>query len=69
MHPTAGSLPAPILEAHLCGFDGDLYGKPLAVWLYHFLRPEQTFSSMDALAAQIASDRAATVRYFETKKP
>ena len=69
VHPTAGSLPAPILEAHLGGFDGDLYGKPLAVWLYHFLRPEQTFSSMDALAAQIASDRDATVRYFETKKP
>ena len=69
VHPTAGSLPAPILEAHLCGFDGDLYGQPLAVWLYHFLRPEQTFSSMDALAAQIAADRDTTVRYFETKKP
>lgn len=65
VHPTAGSLPAPILEAHLCGFDGDLYGQNIAVWLYHFLRPERAFSSMDALAAQIAHDRAETVKYFE----
>lgn len=65
VHPTAGSLPAPILEAHLCGFDGDLYGQKIAVWLYHFLRPERAFSSMDALAAQIAHDRAETVKYFE----
>ena len=65
VHPTAGSLPAPILEAHLCGFDGDMYGQKIAVWLYHFLRPERAFSSMDALAAQIAHDRAETVKYFE----
>lgn len=65
VHPTVGSLPAPILEAHLCGFDGDLYGQKIAVWLYHFLRPERAFSSMDALAAQIAHDRAETVKYFE----
>ena len=68
VHPTAGSLPAAILEAHLCGFDGDLYGRPLAVWLYHFLRPERAFSSMDALAAQIAYDRAETVEYFEAAR-
>ena len=69
VHPTAGSLPAPILEAHLCGFDGDLYGQKIAVWLYHFLRPERAFSSMDALAAQIAHDRTETVKYFEAAKP
>lgn len=30
VHPTVGALPAPLLEANLIGFAGNLYGKELA---------------------------------------
>jgi riboflavin kinase/FMN adenylyltransferase len=44
------------LEAHLFGFDGDLYGKRLRVAFIEHLRPEQRFAGLDALKAQIAKD-------------
>lgn len=64
LHPTAGSLPAPVLEANLLDFDGALYGKMLRVWLYRRLRPEQKFNALSALRAQIAADAATTKRFF-----
>lgn len=48
---------APTIEVHLLDWQGDLYGKTLTVSLEKFLRPEQKFSSLDALKAQITSDR------------
>ena len=44
------------LEAHLIDFAGDLYGKHLRVALIDRIRPEQKFSGLDALKAQIARD-------------
>jgi riboflavin kinase/FMN adenylyltransferase len=46
----------PLMEAHLFDFDGDLYGKHLAVELIAYLRPEAKFADLDALIAQIAAD-------------
>lgn len=53
--PTVGS-DAPLLEAHLFEFDGDLYGKTLDVAFIDFLRDERKFDGLDALKAQIALD-------------
>jgi len=44
------------LEVHLFDFAGDLYGRHLRVELVDYLRPEQKFSGLDALKAQIAAD-------------
>jgi riboflavin kinase/FMN adenylyltransferase len=44
------------VEAHLLGFEGDLYGKPLEIILGDKLRDEQKFPSLDALRSQIARD-------------
>lgn len=44
------------VEAHLLGFDGDLYGKPIAVQLVERLRPMRAFGSTDELVATITSD-------------
>jgi riboflavin kinase/FMN adenylyltransferase len=44
------------LEAHLFDFEGDLYGRELALTFHSFLRPEKKFDSIDQLVAQIASD-------------
>ena len=45
-----------LLEAHLFGFDGDLYGREVTVRLLDFLRPERRFDGVDALRSQIARD-------------
>ena len=45
-----------LCEAHLFDSDFDLYGQRLLVRLKAFLRPEQRFSGIDALLAQIATD-------------
>ncbi len=46
----------PNLETHLFDFSGDLYGVALSVAFVAFLRPEQTFASVDALIAQMHAD-------------
>lgn len=47
---------APLLETMLFSFEGDLYGKTLAVEFVDFIRPEAKFDSVDALKAQMARD-------------
>lgn len=59
VRPTVAANQAePLLEAHLLDFQGDLYGEPLQVELWHFLRPEQRFSGLDALKDQLQQDLA-----------
>ena len=50
---------SPLLEVHLFGFAGDLYGKTLAVSFLAWLRPEKKFASFDALIAAMNDDSAA----------
>lgn len=48
------------LEIHLLDAGApDLYGQVLRAAFFHFVRPERTFASPDALVAQIAQDVAA----------
>ena len=47
-------------EVHLLDFEGDLYGKALAIGFCAFLRPEKKFDSIEELQAQIAADIAKT---------
>jgi len=54
--PTVSGDVALTVEVHLLDWSGDLYGKTLTVNLEQFLRPEQKFSSLDALKAQISRD-------------
>jgi riboflavin kinase/FMN adenylyltransferase len=49
-------------EVHVFDFAGDLYGQELRVALVDFIRPEQAFSSLDALKAQIGQDCIAAKR-------
>lgn len=45
-----------VLEAHLLGFDGDLYETEARVSFRHFLRSERRFNGIDELRAQLDSD-------------
>ncbi|MFP4238510.1 MAG: bifunctional riboflavin kinase/FAD synthetase [Rhodosalinus sp.] len=46
------------LETYLFDFAGDLYGAHLSVALVEFLRPEEKFTSIEALIAQMDTDCA-----------
>jgi len=50
------SAEAPVLEAHLVDFAGDLYGRPARVRFVSRLRGDVRFDSADALVAQMAID-------------
>jgi riboflavin kinase/FMN adenylyltransferase len=46
----------PLLEAHLFDFDGDLYGRRIAVEFVARLRDELAFADLPALVAQMHRD-------------
>jgi riboflavin kinase/FMN adenylyltransferase len=52
------------VEAHLLDYSGDLYGRTLRLEILKRLRPEQRFSGVDALVAQIQHDVAAARSYL-----
>lgn len=53
-----------VLEVHLLDWEGDLYGRAVAVEFLERLREERRFPSLEALAAQIARDVNAAQAYF-----
>jgi len=53
------------VEPWLLDFEGDLYGKPLTLSFYRFLRSEQKFPSLDALKEEICTNAAETRKFFE----
>ncbi|MFK7938389.1 MAG: bifunctional riboflavin kinase/FAD synthetase [Roseovarius sp.] len=48
----------PNLETFIFDFSGDLYGADLSVALVAYLRPEETFDSLEAFIAQMDADCA-----------
>ncbi len=62
-HPTLPEGQASI-EAHILGFEGDLYGTCISVQYLHKLRPECKFPSIEALRLQIAKDKADAEAWF-----
>ena len=60
--PTVKTAGDRLLEVHLIGYSGDLYGQDIEAEFLRFLRPEKKFPDLDALRAQIALDvRAAAL--------
>jgi riboflavin kinase / FMN adenylyltransferase len=53
-----------VLEAHLLGFSGDLYGQELEIRFQGFLRAERKMPSLQALREQISLDCAAAAEFF-----
>ena len=47
---------APVLEVFLLDFDGDLYGREIAVEFIDFIRGDRRFDGAEALQAQMAQD-------------
>jgi riboflavin kinase/FMN adenylyltransferase len=51
-----------LLEAHLFGFDGDLYDRTIEVGLHAFIREEKKFGDVETLVAHMREDEAAARR-------
>lgn len=52
------------VESHLLDYNGDLYGKTAELSFYDFIRPEQKFSDLMQLKAQIEKDKMITKKLF-----
>lgn len=46
-----------VMETHIIGYSGDLYGQNIAVALVRFIRPEVKFPGLEELKQQIAKDK------------
>ena len=62
--PTVGGHRTTV-EPWLLDFSGDLYGKPLLLAFYAFLRPEQKFPDLAALKAEITKNAEECRKFFE----
>jgi len=57
-----------LVEAHLIGFDGDLYGETLRIAFLDRLRGERRFESVDALVEQMNRDVEDAKRIAESAR-
>ena len=53
------------VEAHLLGFQGDIYGKTMKLELLEYLREEKKFAGIEELKTQIALDVEAAKRILQ----
>ncbi len=53
------------VESWLMEYEGDLYGKPLTLEFYKFLRPEKKFPSLEALRREIQENARQVATFFE----
>jgi len=61
VRPTVGGVRL-VVEVHIPGFRGDLYGRTLTVAFLSAIRAEKKFSSLSALKARIRRDVSSLTR-------
>ncbi len=66
LKPTVGS-EQPTVEAYLLDATGDFYGKEAELELIDFIRPEQKFSSLEALKETIKNDITKAINLLANK--
>ncbi len=55
--PTVDYYGEAVMETHIIGFSGDLYGKSISVALREFIRDEHKFESLEKLKEQLEEDK------------
>jgi len=63
--PTFAERSKPVIEAHLLGFEGDLYETRISLLLKQRLRSETRFTTPEALVQQIRADIARAVELMQ----
>ena len=56
VRPTVGDNTKVVMETHIVGFSGNLYGERIAVSLVKFLREERKFADLNELKKQLKED-------------
>ena len=56
--PTVNYTGKALMETHIIGYEGDLYGQNVKVALRDFMREEQKFDSLEQLKAQLTADKS-----------
>ena len=65
--PTVDKNDAPIsIEANIFNFSGDLYDKTIKIHFLDFIREEQKFNSLEELRNQIAIDKTAVLKAYDS---
>lgn len=64
VNPTVGKIVQPSIEAHLIGWEGNLYGCKLELIFLKRLRDEMKFASLSELGHQLEKDREETLKVF-----
>lgn len=57
------------IEAHLIGFEGDIYNHPITVEFIERMRGERRFANADELKAQLLADQSEALRIIDIEKP
>ena len=68
VRPTFG-VNHPNLESYIFDFSGDIYGEDISVALVDYIRPEETFSDVQALVVQMDHDCTNARRILENVAP
>jgi riboflavin kinase/FMN adenylyltransferase len=62
--PTIAGANEKTIEAHLLDFEGDLYGREIAVEVLDFIRSDKKLDGLEALRAQIEADKVEIEKRF-----
>ena len=54
-----------VIEVNIFGFDKDIYGEVLQVFVHHYIREEIKFTGLDTLKIQLEKDKQAAKTYLE----
>ena len=52
-----GEVRSPLMETHIIGFEGDLYGQRISVSLLSYIRSERKFGGLQELSEQLEKDK------------
>lgn len=64
VRPTVDDGEAVTVESFLLDFRGDLYGRTVWLELFHRLRPERAFESLEELAEEVQKNARETEKFF-----
>ncbi len=65
VRPTVSDESGAVIEAHILGYSGILYGRDMNVMLLDRLRDEKKFQSLDALKEQLQKDKKMVEQFSE----
>lgn len=67
INPTVGVDSNIKIEAHLIGYEGNLYGQIIEIGFLGYIRGERRFGSLESLKAQLEEDKATAISVYDSE--